>query len=98
MGIFSKKSKGSSPKKGGKDEKKGKKTKERAAQRENIFAQKLDMTEDYKPPFYAKSDAAIEFIDGALGDNFGKLFIVYFILYYIQYIIGFSNIFFSFLL
>jgi protein kinase A len=57
----SKKSKGG----GGKGKKDGKR-----AERENIFAQKLDMTDDYKAPFYPKNDAAVQFIDGALGDNF----------------------------
>ena len=71
MGLF-----GSSKKKaagGGGDEKKDTKKKaggRGAQQRDNIFAQKLDMTDDYKAPFYPKSEEAIKFIDGALGDNF----------------------------
>ncbi|CAB9498224.1 MAP kinase-activated protein kinase 2 (Fragment) [Seminavis robusta] len=66
MNLFKSKPKNSPSKK------KKKKTKQDGvrAQRENIFAQKLDMTESYKPPFYPKSEAAYEFIDGCLGDNF----------------------------
>lgn len=71
MGLFSKKSpKRSKSKDGGKPKKEGARERQAKAQRENIFAQKLDMTEDYRPPSYAKSDAAVGFIDGALGDNF----------------------------
>jgi len=63
MNIFKKKEKKKNPEK-------AKKKDATRAQRENIFAQKLDMQEDYKAPFYPKSDEAIKFIDGALGDNF----------------------------
>jgi cAMP-dependent protein kinase regulator len=39
--------------------------------RQNIFAVSLDMQgENFKPPSYPKSDAAIQFIDSILEDNF----------------------------
>ena len=70
-GLFKKMSAGTSKKKKitKKDGKKGKKDGGRA-QRENIFAQPLDMNANYQAPFYPKSGAAVKFIDGALGDNF----------------------------
>mmetsp|Transcript_16615 Transcript_16615/g.24094 ORF Transcript_16615/g.24094 Transcript_16615/m.24094 type:complete len:801 (+) Transcript_16615:84-2486(+) len=37
---------------------------------QNVFAQPLDMTEKFIPPTYPKSDAAIQFIDNSLADNF----------------------------
>jgi len=38
--------------------------------RKNVFAAPLDMSEKYQIPRYPKSDAAIQFIDSALEDNF----------------------------
>mmetsp|Transcript_29433 Transcript_29433/g.42712 ORF Transcript_29433/g.42712 Transcript_29433/m.42712 type:complete len:787 (+) Transcript_29433:1064-3424(+) len=37
---------------------------------QNIFAEPLDMGEDYVTPTYPKSDQAIQFIDTSLADNF----------------------------
>jgi CRP-like cAMP-binding protein/tRNA A-37 threonylcarbamoyl transferase component Bud32 len=37
---------------------------------QNIFAQKIDLTEDFVTPRYPKSDTAIQFIDTSLVDNF----------------------------
>mmetsp|Transcript_15804 Transcript_15804/g.17671 ORF Transcript_15804/g.17671 Transcript_15804/m.17671 type:complete len:823 (+) Transcript_15804:160-2628(+) len=37
---------------------------------QNVFAQPIDMTKDFVPPSYPKSDAAIQFIDASLADNF----------------------------
>jgi len=37
---------------------------------QNVFAQPLDMTGEFVPPSYPKSDAAIQFIDNSLADNF----------------------------
>jgi CRP-like cAMP-binding protein/tRNA A-37 threonylcarbamoyl transferase component Bud32 len=37
---------------------------------QNIFAQKIDLTEDFETPRYPKSDTAIQFIDTSLVDNF----------------------------
>jgi CRP-like cAMP-binding protein/tRNA A-37 threonylcarbamoyl transferase component Bud32 len=42
----------------------------RAQRGQNIFAQPLDMHEGFQTPRYPKSDAAIQFIDAALEDNF----------------------------
>lgn len=39
-------------------------------QRENIFAPSIDVHESYETPRFPKSDAAIQFIDTALEDNF----------------------------
>ena len=36
----------------------------------NVFAQPLDMNEEFVTPHYPKSDGAIQFIDNALADNF----------------------------
>lgn len=37
---------------------------------QNVFAQPLDLTGDFTPPSFPKSDAAIQFIDASLADNF----------------------------
>ena len=37
---------------------------------QNVFAQPLDLTDDFVTPSYPKSDAAIKFIDNSLADNF----------------------------
>jgi hypothetical protein len=37
---------------------------------QNIFANPIDLNEDYQTPRYPKSDAAVQFIDSALEDNF----------------------------
>jgi CRP-like cAMP-binding protein len=37
---------------------------------QNIFAQKIDLTEDFQTPRFPKSDTAIQFIDNSLVDNF----------------------------
>jgi CRP-like cAMP-binding protein/tRNA A-37 threonylcarbamoyl transferase component Bud32 len=37
---------------------------------QNVFAQPLDLTDDFVTPSYPKSDAAIQFIDNSLADNF----------------------------
>jgi len=37
---------------------------------QNIFAQKIDLTEHFETPHYPKSDTAIQFIDTSLVDNF----------------------------
>jgi CRP-like cAMP-binding protein len=37
---------------------------------QNIFAQKIDLTEDFETPRFPKSDTAIQFIDNSLVDNF----------------------------
>jgi|UPI000581A41D CRP-like cAMP-binding protein/tRNA A-37 threonylcarbamoyl transferase component Bud32 len=37
---------------------------------QNIFAAPIDLTERYQTPRYPKSDAAVQFIDSALEDNF----------------------------
>ena len=42
----------------------------RAKERENIFAPSIDLQEEYTTPRYPKSDAAVQFIDSALEDNF----------------------------
>ena len=39
-------------------------------QRENIFAPSIDLHEEFQTPRFPKSDAAIQFIDTALEDNF----------------------------
>ena len=52
--------------KGGKNKKEGNKRQER----ENIFAQKLDLDEDFRPPFFPKNEENYLFIDAALGSNF----------------------------
>ena len=39
-------------------------------QRENIFAPSIDLQEEFTTPRFPKSDAAIQFIDTALEDNF----------------------------
>jgi len=36
----------------------------------NVFAQPLDINEDFVIPHYPKSEGAIQFIDNALADNF----------------------------
>jgi CRP-like cAMP-binding protein/tRNA A-37 threonylcarbamoyl transferase component Bud32 len=46
------------------------KSKVRAKERENIFAPSIDLGEDFNSPRYPKSDAAVQFIDSALEDNF----------------------------
>eukprot|EP00977_Amphora_coffeiformis_P004576 scaffold987_cov183-Amphora_coffeaeformis.AAC.4 len=42
----------------------------RAKERENIFAPSIDLQEEFTTPRYPKSDAAVQFIDSALEDNF----------------------------
>mmetsp|Transcript_25854 Transcript_25854/g.40187 ORF Transcript_25854/g.40187 Transcript_25854/m.40187 type:complete len:794 (-) Transcript_25854:80-2461(-) len=42
----------------------------KAQRAQNVFAQPLDMTEDFTAPSYPKSPEAIRFIDNALADNF----------------------------
>jgi CRP-like cAMP-binding protein len=42
----------------------------RAQRAQNIFAQPIDFKEEYQTPRFPKSDAAVQFIDGALEDNF----------------------------
>ena len=42
----------------------------RTKERENIFAPSIDLQENFQTPRYPKSDAAIQFIDTALEDNF----------------------------
>mmetsp|Transcript_2554 Transcript_2554/g.3571 ORF Transcript_2554/g.3571 Transcript_2554/m.3571 type:complete len:823 (-) Transcript_2554:2516-4984(-) len=37
---------------------------------QNVFAQPIEVTDDFVPPSYPKSDAAIQFIDASLADNF----------------------------
>jgi cAMP-dependent protein kinase regulator len=37
---------------------------------QNIFATAIDMTVDYQAPRFPKSDAAVQFIDASLEDNF----------------------------
>ncbi|KAG7357287.1 serine/threonine protein kinase [Nitzschia inconspicua] len=37
---------------------------------QNIFAQKIDLTENFETPRFPKSDTAIQFIDNSLVDNF----------------------------
>jgi len=37
---------------------------------QNIFSTPIDMNEEFQTPRYPKSDAAVQFIDGALEDNF----------------------------
>lgn len=37
---------------------------------QNIFATPIDMNEEFQTPRYPKSDAAVQFIDSALEDNF----------------------------
>ena len=37
---------------------------------QNIFAQKIDLTENFETPCYPKSESAIQFIDTSLVDNF----------------------------
>jgi len=37
---------------------------------ENIFAEKVDLTEHFEVPRYPKSDGAVQFIDNSLVDNF----------------------------
>lgn len=37
---------------------------------QNIFANPIDLNEEYQTPRYPKSDAAVQFIDSALEDNF----------------------------
>jgi CRP-like cAMP-binding protein len=37
---------------------------------QNVFAQPLDMTENFVTPNFPKSDAAVQFIDNSLADNF----------------------------
>jgi len=36
----------------------------------NIFAQPIDMSNDYTAPIFAKTEASIQFIDNSLADNF----------------------------
>lgn len=43
---------------------------QRAQERQNIFAAPIDLKEEYEFPHYPKSDAAVQFIDAALEDNF----------------------------
>jgi Cyclic nucleotide-binding domain len=43
---------------------------QRAQRAQNIFANPIDLKEEYQTPRYPKSDAAIQFIDAALEDNF----------------------------
>ena len=45
-------------------------SKAKATRAQNVFAQPLDMTEDFVAPVYPKSDAAVQFIDNSLADNF----------------------------
>lgn len=42
----------------------------RAKERGNIFAPPIDLQENFTTPRYPKSDAAVQFIDAALEDNF----------------------------
>mmetsp|Transcript_25853 Transcript_25853/g.40183 ORF Transcript_25853/g.40183 Transcript_25853/m.40183 type:complete len:794 (-) Transcript_25853:80-2461(-) len=42
----------------------------KAQRAQNVFAQPLDMTEDFTAPSYPKSNEAVQFIDNALADNF----------------------------
>ncbi len=42
----------------------------RQKRQQNIFASPIDLSEDYQLPRYPKSDAAVQFIDSALEDNF----------------------------
>eukprot|EP00984_Skeletonema_dohrnii_P028145 scaffold18021_cov119-Skeletonema_dohrnii-CCMP3373.AAC.1 len=42
----------------------------KAQRAQNVFAQPLDMTEDFVAPTYPKSNEAVQFIDNALADNF----------------------------
>lgn len=42
----------------------------KAQRAQNVFAQPLDMTEDFVAPEYPKSEAAVQFIDNSLADNF----------------------------
>jgi len=42
----------------------------RPQRNQNIFANPLDLGEDFVPPSFNKSDAAIKFIDNSLADNF----------------------------
>lgn len=37
---------------------------------QNIFSAPIDLNEEYQTPRYPKSDAAVQFIDSALEDNF----------------------------
>uniref|UniRef100_A0A7S2VEX2 cGMP-dependent protein kinase n=1 Tax=Entomoneis paludosa TaxID=265537 RepID=A0A7S2VEX2_9STRA len=43
---------------------------QRQHERENIFAPSIDLQEEFQTPRFPKSDAAIQFIDTALEDNF----------------------------
>jgi CRP-like cAMP-binding protein/tRNA A-37 threonylcarbamoyl transferase component Bud32 len=45
-------------------------THSRAKRGQNIFAQKLDMTEGFEVPYFPKSDTSIQHIDTSLVDNF----------------------------
>jgi len=45
-------------------------SKARAKRAQNVFAEPLDMNEDFVIPEYPKSDAAVKFIDHSLADNF----------------------------
>mmetsp|Transcript_38815 Transcript_38815/g.83622 ORF Transcript_38815/g.83622 Transcript_38815/m.83622 type:complete len:802 (-) Transcript_38815:378-2783(-) len=42
----------------------------KAKRAQNIFAEPLDMSEDFVIPNFPKSDAAVQFIDDSLADNF----------------------------
>lgn len=42
----------------------------RRKERENIFSTAIDVQEEFQMPRYPKSDAAVQFIDSALEDNF----------------------------
>jgi hypothetical protein len=42
----------------------------RVKQRENVFAQPLDLTENFVTPSYPKPEVSVKFIDDALADNF----------------------------
>mmetsp|Transcript_13885 Transcript_13885/g.20276 ORF Transcript_13885/g.20276 Transcript_13885/m.20276 type:complete len:772 (+) Transcript_13885:154-2469(+) len=42
----------------------------RPQRQQNVFAQPVDINEDFVTPHYPKSDGAVQFIDSALADNF----------------------------
>eukprot|EP00536_Pseudo-nitzschia_multiseries_P009465 jgi/Psemu1/200800/e_gw1.264.72.1 len=46
------------------------KARQKQKRAENIFAQKVDLTENFHVPKYPKSDGAVRFIDTSLVDNF----------------------------
>jgi len=46
------------------------KARQKQKRAENIFAQKIDLTENFQVPKFPKSDGAVRFIDNSLVDNF----------------------------